>query len=269
MNPAFAPKRPVWFWGTMLSLAAAGLVYVVWAAFVPWRPGRAGGLLFGTVAALLFLNDALYPLRRRLMARPLGTAQRWLQLHIYGGVVALACVLIHTGFTWPRGAMGAWLLWLSIWTVMTGLLGVFLQKWIPVVVRTYLQVEALAARIPELTAGLASEADRLMSGGSASLVSAYQSQIRPALQQPAPAWGYVMNAQAGRTRFARALDTLERVSTDHERLRHLRSIVMQKAELDVHLSLQRALRAWLVLHVPPAIVLMGLLAVHIFAVLYL
>ena len=43
----------------------------------------------------------------------------------------------------------------------------------------------------------------------------------------------------------------------------------EKAELDVHLSLQRALRAWLVLHVPPAIVLLGLLAVHVFAVLYL
>ncbi len=43
----------------------------------------------------------------------------------------------------------------------------------------------------------------------------------------------------------------------------------EKAELDVHLSLQRALRVWLVLHVPPAIALLGLLAVHIFAVLYL
>jgi len=269
MNPALAPKRPAWFWTTLAAIGVASLLFAVWAQFAPWRPGRAGGLLFGTIAALLFFKDAVYPLRRQLMARPLGTAQRWLQLHIYGGVFGLVCVLIHVGFAWPRGAMGLGLLGLSMWTILTGLLGVLLQKWVPVVVRTYLQVEALASRIPELTARLAVEADHLMSGGSPALVSAYQAEIRPALQRPTPAWGYVFNAQAGRTRLVPALDTLERGAADHERMRDLRAIVMQKAELDVHLSLQRALRAWLVLHVPPAIVLIGLLTVHIFAVLYL
>jgi hypothetical protein len=253
----------------VLCLAVAWLTYALWAWLTPWRPGRAGGLLFGTIAAVLFLNDAAYPLRRRLMARPLRTAQQWLQLHIYGGVIALSCVFIHAGFTWPHGAMGLWLLWLSVWTVATGLLGVFLQKWIPTVVRTYLHVEALAARIPELTAGLAAEADRVMSGGSSALISAYQAQIRPALQRPAPAWAYVVDVQGGRTRIANALDSLERVSGDRDRLSDLRAIAIQKAELDVHLSLQRALRAWLWLHVPPAIVLIGLLSVHIFAALYL
>ena len=57
--------------------------------------------------------------------------------------------------------------------------------------------------------------------------------------------------------------------TDRDRVGELRAIVTEKAELDVQLSLQRALRVWLMLHVPPAIVLLGLLAVHIFAVLYL
>jgi hypothetical protein len=269
MNPLFVPKRPAWFWGSMVCIAIVWLTYAVWATFVPWRPGRPGGLVFGTIAALLFVYDAAYPVRRRLLAWPLRTAQQWLQLHIYGGVIALTCVIVHAGFAWPNGAMGKWLLWLSVWTVATGLLGVFLQKWIPRVIRTGLQVEALAARIPELTAQLAGEADRLISGGAPALISAYQAQIRPALQRPAPAWAYVVDVQAGRTRLSSALDALERVSGDRERLHDLRAIAIQKTELDVHLSLQRALRAWLWLHVPAAIVLIGLMAVHIFAALYL
>jgi hypothetical protein len=249
----------------LLALA----VYGVWGWWTPWRAGRWGGLTFGTIAAVVFLLDGLYPLRRRLLAWPLGTAQRWLQFHIYGGVVALVCVFIHVGFAWPRGTMGWWLLGLSVWTTISGLVGVMLQKWIPMVVAGTLRVEALATRIPELTSRLLADADEVMRGASDRLFAAYQADIRPGLERPQPAWSYVANVEAGRARYARSLDSLDRAVADRDRVRDLRAIVTEKAELDVHLSLQRALRAWVVLHVPPAIVLLGLLTVHVFAVLYL
>ena len=66
----------------------------------------------------------------------------------------MLCVFIHVGFAWPRGAMGWWLLGLSMWTTIDGLVGVMLQKWIPMVVAGTLRVEALAARIPEMTSRL-------------------------------------------------------------------------------------------------------------------
>ena len=47
------------------------------------------------------------------------------------------------------------------------------------------------------------------------------------------------------------------------------TIVSEKLDLDAHMSLQRVLRAWLVLHIPAAMALLGLLAVHIIAVVYL
>ena len=77
------------------------------------------------------------------------------------------------------------------------------------------------------------------------------------------------NVQAGRARYARSVENLNRAVADRDRVKDLSAIVTEKAELDVHLSLQRALRAWLVLHVPAGIALLGLLAVHVFAVLYL
>ena len=42
------------------------------------------------------------------------------------------------------------------------------------------------------------------------------------------------------------------------------SIVIEKMELDAQYRLQRVLRGWLVLHVPPAGLLMGLLVVHVY-----
>jgi hypothetical protein len=268
MGSAFAPKRPVWFVSSVAAMAAALVIYAAWAWWTPWRAGRWGGLAFGTVGGLIFLIDGLYPLRRRLLAWPFGTAQRWLQFHVYGGVFAMLCVLIHVGFALPRGAMGWWLLALSFWTTATGLLGVALQKWIPSVIASSLRVEALASRIPELTARLAAQADDLMAGAPERLGAAYQAEIRPWLGRAEPAWAYVANVQAGRSRYGRTLDTLDRAVADRQRVRDLRAIVTEKAELDVHLSLQRALRTWLWLHVPPAVALLGLLTVHVFAVLY-
>ena len=252
----------------MAAMAASLAGYAAWARLTTWRAGRAGGLTFGTIAALVFLIDGLYPLRRRLLAWPFGTAQRWLQFHVYGGIVAMVCVFIHIGFRWPRGTMGAWLLGLSLWTIATGLLGVALQKWIPRVISGTLRVEALDARVPELTAQLAARADALMTGASDRARIAYNADLRPGLRRTAPAWAFVANAQEGLRRYDRRLDVLDRLETDRQRFADLRAIVHEKAELDVHSSLQRALRAWLVLHIPASLVLLGLLAVHVFAAFY-
>jgi hypothetical protein len=264
----FAPKQPRWFATSAISMVAATLAYVLWAWWVPWRAGRPGGLTFGTIGAAIFFIDGLYPLRRRLALWPLGTAQRWLQFHIYGGAVAMLCVLIHVGFSWPRGGAGWWLLGLSAWTTVSGLFGVLLQKWIPTVIAGTLRVEALASRIPELAARCAAEADSVMSDAPERSRAAYRSDIRPWLERPQPAWGYVSNTHAGRRRHRRWLDALDRSVDDRQRVEALRAIVARKAELDAHLSLQRALRAWLLLHVPAAVLLLGLLAVHVFAAIY-
>jgi hypothetical protein len=52
---------------------------------------------------------------------------------------------------------------------------------------------------------------------------------------------------------------------EKEVVNDLMTIRMEKMDLDVHYSLQGILRRWLIVHVPPAAVLMALLAVHILA----
>jgi hypothetical protein len=265
----FRPKRVAWFRGFLVAAVISTAAYAAATWWWVWSPGRWGGLTFGTLAAVLFLVDSLYPLRRRLMSWPFGNAQRWLQFHIYGGGLACLFVLFHVGFRLPGGQFGWWLLLLSLWTTATGLVGVYLQKYVPVVLASNLSAEAIYERIPELSTRLVGEADRLLVGAPDLIQRFYSGDLRKWLGTLAPSWSYVLDVRADRDR---RMAPFREMSTfipeqDRGRLADLQAIVGEKMELDIHYSLQRLLRVWIPLHAVPAIVLMGMLIVHIGAVL--
>jgi hypothetical protein len=269
IGTALRPKKPR---NLALTAAAAALMLataLVYDWFQPWSPKRGLGLVFGFLAAFLFVFEMLYPARRP-RARPLFTAQNWIQAHVYLGVLGLLAVVIHAGFRWPGGAMGWWLLLLSAWTTATGLLGVWLQKWIPAALAEGLRVEALFERIPALVEKLAAEADALMADASDVLERFYMGEARPLLGAVAPSWSYLLDVRTGRERalapFVRMTQFVDQA--EKEKVEDLITIYVEKLELDAHFSLQRILRTWLVLHVPPAGLLMGLMLIHVFTWLW-
>lgn len=270
LAPALVPKKPAWLKASVVVVTVVVAAYVAYTWTRPWQPGRFWGLTAGTIAALLFFNAGLYPLRRRWRAKPLATVQQWLQLHIYGSVIALVLVLVHIGFRWPGGAFGWWLILLTVWTALSGIVGVLLQKWVPVLIARNLKVEAIYERIPELVGKLSESAAAAIEGAGDALRGTYDKDIRALLATPQPRWGYLFDLRQARVR---QLEPLTRIETfvdeaDRDKLRDLSVVVNEKLDLDVLMSLQRVLRAWLVAHVPAAIVLLGLLVVHVFAVVY-
>ena len=60
------PKKPVWLYASLGVGVLSVLVFLLLSRREPWNAGRAGGLVFGIAASVLFLIDLLYPLRRRL-----------------------------------------------------------------------------------------------------------------------------------------------------------------------------------------------------------
>ncbi len=265
------PKRRSWFLGSLSVGAVSLALFVGLAWWAPWAPGRFWGLTFGTLATAVFLVDGLYPLRRRLMSWPFGNAQRWLQFHIYGGALALLFVLIHVGFTLPNGQFGWWLFGLTLWSTLSGVIGVCLQKWVPTVLSGQLSIEALYDRIPEMVDRLQSEADSVVRGSSDLLERFYSGEVRPSLAGLTPSWAFLADIGGSRERRVAAFRNVAQFVSDDDqvRLKDLEAIVTEKHELDAQYSLQRALRLWLPLHLFPAMALLGLLAVHILAVLYL
>ena len=266
----FRPKKPRWFL-VSLALAAVSLAaFIGLATWRLWNPGRAAGLVFGIAAALIFTIELLYPVRRRLLGFPFGSTQRWMQFHIYGGLLASLFVLIHAGFRWPSGTMGWLLVLLVFWVTFSGLAGVWLQKWIPALISNGLQVEALLERIPEHLAKLQEEAEGLAKGSSEILERFYGENIRPAMAAIMPSWSYMVDVRSGRDRrldpFARLAPFLG--ADERPRLDDLKAILTEKLELDAQYSLQRILRLWTVIHVPPSTVLYGLMLFHIGMSLY-
>lgn len=265
LQRALRPKEPLYFAVTAGACVACLAAYAVAKALGPWSPKRGLGLAFGILAALLFVFEMLYPTRRP-RARPLATAKAWAQAHVYLGVIALLGVLIHSDFGWPHGSMGWALLLLSVWTSATGLAGVWLQKWVPAALSDGLRVEALYERIPELVQKLTEEADRLVAEAASDVLSRfYRSEVRAGLSAPAPSWAYLFDVRRGRER---ALEPFRRLAQfvaaeQREAVDDLQQIYVEKLELDAHYSLQGILRRWLVLHAPPAGLLMGLLAIHV------
>jgi hypothetical protein len=260
------PKEPGNARATAVAAAVLLLVFVLAGARWPWSPKRGLGLFFGFLATALFVFEMAYPFRRP-KARPLGTAKAWAQAHVYLGTIALLAVLIHAGFRLPKGALGWALLLLSAWTTASGLIGVWLQKWIPAALAEGLRVEALYERIPGLVDQLVAEADALMAGADEVGERFYRTEVRPSLGRPNPSWGFLLDVRASRDR---ALEPFRRVAdfvdpAQKALIDDLMSIYTEKIELDAHYSLQGILRRWLVLHVPTAGMLMGLLAVHVFA----
>ena len=263
------PKQPRSLQATLVLSLTALLVFLVAAGLRPWSPKRSLGLAFGVLAALLFVLEMVYPARRP-GARPLPGAMAWLQLHVYAGAFALVAALIHAGFRAPSGRLGWWLLALSFWTVGTGLLGVWLQKWIPAALADGLRVEAIYERIPALVEQLRGEADLLVQGASDVLERFYRNEVRAPLSAAQRSWAFLLDVRGGRER---ALEPFRRVAqfvdgAEKQRVLDLMSIYTEKMELDAHYSLQGILRGWLVLHVPAAGLLLGLLAVHVFAWLW-
>jgi len=254
-----------------LTLLVSAFFVALWglgAYFAPWSPKRGLGLAFGIFAALAFGVEMLYPARRP-RARPFGTAKAWIQLHVYMGALAMLAVLIHSG-GFPRGSFGWWLFLLSLWTTLSGLLGVWFQKTLPAALAEGLRVEALFERIPDLVEQLVVEADTLVAEASEVLERFYQQDLRPSLANLRPSWSYVFDVRSGRER---ALDPFRQISAyvgldEKGKVDDLMNLYTEKIELDAQWSVQRVLRLWLWLHVPPAALLMALVVIHVFAWLW-
>lgn len=265
---ALRPKRRGWFIVSLsLAIASVGVYLAVWF-WRGWSPGDGWGRTFGAFAAGLLLLEELYALRRRLRARPFKTAQNWLQVHVYGGILMGLFVLIHAGFRWPAGAFGWCLLGLSGVTTVSGLVGVFLQKTVPVRLTSGLGVEAIYERIPELTGRLRTEAEQMVGQASEPLRNLYESHVRAALARPVLSWSYLLDIRSNRDRLAATFDGLRPFlpDPDQERAARLRAMVLRKCELEAHYTLQTALRIWVLVHVPVAMLLTAFVIAHIAAV---
>lgn len=269
-----AHSSRVWRRGFVTLVALCGLTFFLNAALSEIHPGGPWGLIYGIAATALMLGAAVYGLRRRAMRLVsrlgLGSARSWLDFHIYGGLLFLLLVLMHSGFHLPVGALTWWLLGLSVWTVASGLFGLLLQQWIPRVLASGLTTEVHYDRIPELAREIREQAEDLVTAGPNSLKELYRKKVARLLKAPRRRWIFFFDITGGIHSRLRDFDYLRGflAGEEKERMERLESLLRAKLEIDAHYTLQQALRLWLWLHLPTSMLLVILVALHIFTVVY-
>ena len=261
-----------WLFGALAGCAVSLPILQV-VLFSRLDPGNIWGLGYGVAAAILLVLAMAYGVRRRFMKSAtrwkLGQARTWLRVHLGLGLLFLVLVVLHSGLRLPHGVLTWWLLLLSFWIVVTGALGWGLQQWVPKAL-SGLQTEVLYERIPDLCEGLAARAELIAAESGEPVRLLYERLLQPELDQPRRRLRYLIDNQGGRSLHWREVAYLREFldADESSRLTELETLVRTKLELDVHYTLQPLLRWWLVIHLPPAIALFGLVLVHIGTVVY-
>jgi uncharacterized membrane protein (UPF0136 family) len=263
-------RSPDWAAGLLIASLVLGAMYALNAYLDEINPGNWWGLTYGWLSALLMLGAGLYGVRRRMLNRNIGNSKVWVQFHIYGGLLAGLLFLFHTGFRFPSGLFN-WLLWLlSVWVTVSGVIGVVLQRWIPRILASGLSTEAVYERIPELIGHVRERAEKLASSCTMPVQDFYRATLAAEFAMPRPRLIYYFDVTGGIQSCIRRFEFLRRVLSveEKEKLDSLQDMYRTKLELDAHYSLQTALRWWLVSHVPLSLVLLLMIALHVWAVWY-
>ena len=232
------------------------------------------GLLCGTFAMALLIFAMLLGVRRRVMRissrYAILKAEKWLSLHVYGGGLFLVLMLLHSGFRLPTGMLNAWVFWLSLWTVFSGLAGWGLQKWIPKVLTSGLSIEVNFDRIHALVDVIRQRAEEQILACEEPVKGFCMKKILPALQWPTVRLIYFFDITGGLAGRLREFDYLYRFLNpiETQKLNNLLQLYKTKLKIDAHYTLQRPLRIWLYAHLPASMLLLVLVMIHLLSVLY-
>jgi len=118
------------------------------------------GLIYGTVALIIFIFAALLGWRRNRSSWPLGRIQVWLKAHIWLTLFTIPLVLFHCGFT-GGGTMTQFLLWLYAFVMVSGIWGLTLQHLVPRLMRNSLPEETIFEQIPYIRSQLVTRGEAI------------------------------------------------------------------------------------------------------------
>src|SRR5580658_740679 len=121
-----------WAAASAIIAGALAVVYVAYAVLSTDGPrgGTPAGLLFASLGTGIIVFECLLGLRKRYPASRLGRVKTWLRAHCWLGLLSFLLIVFHSGFRWGNG-LAAVLMWLFAIVVLSGILGVALQNYLP------------------------------------------------------------------------------------------------------------------------------------------
>ncbi len=93
------------------------------------RPSGPIGLSFGAVGAALMLVPFAYMVRKRLRRGSVASLRRWLEIHLFCGIVGPVLITLHTSFKFNGVVAAAY--WSMVIVALSGFVGRYLYVRIP------------------------------------------------------------------------------------------------------------------------------------------
>jgi len=250
-----------------VTVVVAGLLLI---AFAIYDASLYRGAFFtGWVLLTLMLFLASFNVRKKLSVLPLGAASTWAQLHIYGGWLAVLVFGEHIGWRIPDGGLEIAMTVLFVFVAGSGIFGIILARFLPPRL-TRRGEEVIFERIPGFIAKLRDEAETLVVTSaketrSSTVSDFYTGVLAPFFMGPQNRLRHLIASRQARFRLLNEIKNLRRYLNDQESVYadRLRDLVNKKDELDFHYSLNLALKAWLLVHVPATYGLVILAALHL------
>lgn len=249
-----------------VTLAALGLV--TWQTRRLELALRPSAFFTGWILLAIVAFCALYNIRKRFPALPIGSSAAWLQGHVYAALASAGVLALHAPLRWPNGWLEGTLFALYAATMLSGVVGLYWTRTLP---RRLSRVseEVIYERIPMLRGQLRDRAHNAVltavkTAGATTLGEFYRDRLHDFFERRR-GWGYRLYPTMTRRKLLlAALTEATRYFTDAEReiAEHLFSLVRRRDELDFHESLQWRLRAWLFVHIGLTLPLLLTAALH-------
>jgi len=228
------------------------------------RPSGVWGHGVGIAATLFMLLNFVYPIRKRLkIFKGRGSIAPWLRFHVFVGLMSPIVILFHSAFQWRN--MVASLTYVSlVIVVLTGLVGRFLYGLV--------QVEGWKASLARMRAELAPTLARAALRHDPALDRVLDEASAPP-DAGGSLVGRLLSAPWEVLRLSVGLGRARPLFLDASDYRQFRRrcvrVARMRIRVGLHRRLKRLLNAWRIFHVVLAVVLLGVIAVHVGVSLHL
>ncbi len=208
---------------------------------------------------LMLMTETLYSLRKRTRRSRWGKMARWLEFHIFTGLVGPFMVLLHPG--WQFKGLAGVLSLLTILIVISGFIGRYIYTAIP---RTADGIELTLAELEQRAGEIEHALARLAVSGSAQPIPGQAgAEIARAVAGPGSAAAATIPAQV---RGRGTGDAASGIRQEGARLRReqarLRRIIARRQ------TSRRLFSLWHTIHIPLGLTLFLIAFVHIGAAVY-
>jgi hypothetical protein len=269
--------RHLLFFGAWLAIVAWGLSRGLGYYATPYdqrpfslqydqlRPAGTSGLHYGALGILaITVGVLLYTFRKRI--RPLARAGKlkyWLEAHIFLCSVGPALVLLHTSF--HVGGLVAIAFWSMVIVTLSGVFGRYVYVRIPSTVHgQFASLKAIEQERSRLLDALRQDLGPRLDDVERILASARRPPVRGFLAALVGAVRFDLTHRHVRHQLRSALDRLQLAGGTRAKVEDLLDRQLElEHDLAVLVPFQRLFRYWHLLHLPLAIAMFIIVAIHI------